>query len=97
MDVTGKPLKETLASSMVLTNILMIHVDHDQLTNDPDFVDKMQKWVVDVKSEDEGIKIVLLVRDSPEQNIFREKEDIRDIVGDGVFEDDVSSVIMMED
>ena len=65
--------------------------------NEPLFVDKLQKWVVDIKAEDEGIKIVLILRDANERNVFREGEDIREVVGEGVFEDDVATVIMLED
>lgn len=61
------------------------------------FADKLQKWIVDIKTEDEAIKIILLLRDAGERNVFRDKEEIREVVGEGVFEDDLSAVIMLED
>lgn len=50
-----------------------------------------------MKSEDEAIKIVLMVRDSKETNVFRSQEEIKDVLGEGVFEDDLAAIIMIED
>ena len=80
-----------------MANIVLINVEHAQVLNEPLFVDKLQKWIVDIKAEDEGIKIVLVLRDANERNVFREGEEIREVVGEGVFEDDLSAVIMLED
>lgn len=97
MDITGKPVKEALETTLQLTNIVIINVDHAQLLNEPLFADKLQKWVVDIKAEDEGIKIMLFIRDANERNVFKDPEDIKEVVGEGVFEDDLSVVIMLED
>ena len=60
-------------------------------------MDKLEKWIVDIKAEDESIKIILLVRDADSHQILREPEDIRSVIGEGVFEDDLAAVILLED
>jgi hypothetical protein len=34
------------------------------------FLDKLQKWIVDIKAEDESIKIILILRDANEHNVY---------------------------
>lgn len=97
MDVTGKPIKEAIESTLQLTNIAVIHADYEQVEDDQYFLDKLQKWIVDIKAEDESIKIILVLRDAHEHNVYNQPDDIRSVVGEGVFEDDLDTVIVFED
>lgn len=67
------------------------------MEDDQYFLDKLQKWIVDIKAEDEAIKIVLILRDANEHCVYNQPDDIRAVVGEGVFEDDLSAVVLMED
>ena len=67
------------------------------MEDDQYFLDKLQKWIVDIKAEDEAIKIVLILRDASEHCVYNQPDDIRAVVGEGVFEDDLSAVVLMED
>ena len=97
MDVTGKPIKESIETTLQLTNIVIIHVDCEQVEEDQYFLDKLQKWIVDIKAEDESIKIILILRDANEHNVYNQPDDIRSVIGEGVFEDDLAAVITFED
>lgn len=97
MDVTGKPIKESIETTLHLTNIVIIHVDCEQVEEDQYFLDKLQKWIVDIKAEDESIKIILILRDANEHCVYNQPDDIRSVIGEGVFEDDLAAVIVFED
>ena len=73
MDGQGLLKDEVILSSLILSNILMIHFHHKDLS-EKSLSDELINKIKMIKNEDKNTMIIFIVRDASETKILKFKE-----------------------